>query len=71
MKDVEEFLSMVENSIKSYSTDRPDTNTAYDNGVLDGEHDILIDILDYFGKEHNFEKYNVMEDFINESKEDD
>ena len=30
----------------------------YENGVLDGEHDMLIDILDYFGKEHNFKKYN-------------
>lgn len=59
MKDIEEFLAMVENSIKRYEDDRPVTNTDYQNGVLDGEHDMLIDILDYFGKEHDFEKYNT------------
>lgn len=58
MKDIEEFLVMIENSIKSYNTERPITNTDYENGVLDGEHDMLIDILDYFDKEHDFEKHN-------------
>ena len=57
MKDIEVFLAMIENSIKAYNTERPKANTDYENGVLDGEHDMLIDILDYFGKEHDFEKY--------------
>ena len=33
---------------------------------------MLIDILDYFGKEHDFEKYNIEEeDSEDESKEND
>ena len=34
MKNIEEFLTMIENSIKSYNTERPITNTDSNDGEL-------------------------------------
>lgn len=57
--------NLIETLIRSIDllerSERSKTNTGYDNGYIDGEHDAYIDILDSLGVQHDFLKYEIEE----------
>lgn len=59
---MEKFIETLIRSIDVLErSPRSKTNTGYDNGYIDGEHDAYIGILDSLEVHHNFKKYQEEE----------
>ena len=52
---IDNLVETLKNSIiEQENSSRSPLNTSYDNGILDGSHDVMIDVLNLLGVPHNF-----------------